>query len=147
MDKNFLNWLAGFIDGEGYFGIVKQKKQRGALGYYYVPQFMIKLRHDDMYILKEIYKVIGIGKVFEMNYQPPLNKQVKFQITSCPQSLKLIEILDEYPLRAKKKRDYEIWKKAVIYLSENSTNSTKVNQYFLDLVVDLSTVKRYSTKG
>lgn len=51
-------WLAGFIDGEGYIGLVKQIKPTGGLRYH--PQFVIT--STDKKILDEILLLIPIAK-------------------------------------------------------------------------------------
>lgn len=62
-------YIAGFVDGEGYFGLVKKMdspsiKRKGKdnhYGYYYTPVLKISqvVKHD--LVLKEICKFIGYG--------------------------------------------------------------------------------------
>ena len=58
-DEAFLNWLAGFIDGEGCF-LISQPKQRNT---HVDISFALGLRDDDIDILEEIQQRLGIGTV------------------------------------------------------------------------------------
>ena len=54
----------------------------------------------------------------------------------------LMPLFDCYPLRSKKSRDYEIWRKLVISISEkNHLNENR--DYVLGLCRELSDIKRY----
>ncbi|GAF94622.1 unnamed protein product, partial [marine sediment metagenome] len=106
-DSDFLNWLAGFIDGEGCFSIIKNGRSC------WRTEFAIKLRDDDTNIINIIHNQLLIGKVRHIKKTELGSPQVSFVIANKSDSLKLVRILDECPLRAKKKRDYVIWRQAV----------------------------------
>lgn len=113
MDDSFGNWLAGFIDGEGCFHISIASKE------WYGIKFTLKLRADDEGILREIVEKTKIGYVEKYTGKSVANAnpQSQWRVNSQVDCLKLIELLEKYPLRAKKKRDFDIWKKAVKYLA------------------------------
>jgi hypothetical protein len=109
VDDAFGHWLAGFMDGEGSFGIAGGNT-RGS----YHCTACVKLRGDDRAILEEIVERTGIGSV---RYQPNTQRthpQYAWLVHNRAGCLALIELLDRYPLRAKKARDYAIWREAVI---------------------------------
>lgn len=64
VDRDFGNWLAGFIDGEGSFYITRDKKRRP-----YRARFSIALRSDDRPILEECKSKSGIGSIHD--YKTP----------------------------------------------------------------------------
>lgn len=120
IDRDFGNWLAGFIDGEGCFFIaaVRRPRKDGTVYYTYRPIFTITIRIDDMPILEEIKeKLNGIGSLH--TYQPTSGgkktgqRVARLSIQAHQACKDLINVLDEHPLRAKKADDYEVWKKAV----------------------------------
>lgn len=107
-DQSFKAWLSGFIDGEGSFCIVKESKGSG-----YRVGMSIQLREDDGYILEECRNRLGIGSLCRC--APAGNNPshtYKWDIRSHDDCLKLIEVLDVHPLRAKKRRDYALWREA-----------------------------------
>lgn len=112
MDRDFGNWLAGFIDGEGCFGLYKRADSAG-----WIFRFFVKLRDDDTEILKECQKAVG-GTIRHIDSDNPnWGGQVLWSVSSRSDCLMLIEILDAHPLRAKKRKDYEIWREAVLTFS------------------------------
>ena len=114
IDDAFGHWFAGFIDGEGCFWIHREKG-----GGYYAPHFKIKLRADDTAILDEIAEKTRIGRIFSIGASNAHGRNnrpgVVWMIQSRVDCLALIEILDRFPLRAKKARDYTIWRDAVMH--------------------------------
>ncbi len=105
----FGHWLAGFIAGEGCFRIHKEKG-----GSYYACHFTLKLRDDERPVLEEIVERTGIGHLKEDatrsgNSRPCL----VWVVQSKAECAKLVAYLDHFPLRARKRRDYEVWRDAV----------------------------------
>lgn len=108
------SWLAGFIDGEGCFMIAKST---GSLGAYRL-QMMVRLRNDDRRVLHEFRELVGAGSVLtdivrtDASVSANAKPQAMWAISSREGIARLIEILDEHPLRSKKARDYAIWREA-----------------------------------
>lgn len=112
----FGHWLAGFIDGEGCFGIDPCNNGRG----HYSCRFTLKLRADDADILREIHRRLGIGRLS----RPRIDNGATSTIKACPvmrwtvnnkaDCVALVALLDRCPLRAKKAGDYALWREAVI---------------------------------
>jgi hypothetical protein len=116
MDAGFGHWLAGFIDGEGSFTIMYPRSDSPQL----YTRFQIRLRADDAEVLEEIRQAVGHGKIYR--YEPtaralealPGSKATALLVIgSTAGSAALVALLDRYPLRAKKARDYAIWREAV----------------------------------
>jgi hypothetical protein len=107
----FGHWFSGFTDGEGcfYLGCVKHRRANTPIA-----QFYINLRQDDRAILEEIRAFLGVGVIYghvtnqsQRNAKP----QSAFWVHRAKDvNLVLVPHFEKYPLRAKKARDFHIWK-------------------------------------
>lgn len=116
MDDAFGHWLAGFIDGEGCFWI--QWHSRGNC-----PRcgFSITLRSDDEAILREARERTGLGNLtISMAGRGRQCEAVRWAISTKAGCLALVDLLDRFPLRAKKQVDYRIWRRAVLRWAQRS---------------------------
>jgi hypothetical protein len=109
----FGHWLAGFADGEGCFYVTC------STGGSHRCQFRIKLRRDDKPILEECARRTGLGHIVDV--KPPKGQkhgQAEWIVIRKAHCARLVEIFDAFPLRAKKARDYAIWKRAVELITD-----------------------------
>lgn len=111
IDPGFGYWLSGFVDGEGCFSIHHQKRTDSCMA-----ALTIALRDDDAAILYEIRDALGLGLIYHNKPRQvgPSKPQVRWDVHRKADVLQLVALFDRYPLRAKKKRDYEIWRRAVL---------------------------------
>lgn len=109
-DEQFLDWFAGFVDGEGCFSI-RQFPQ--ATGWY--TRLQIDLRDDDLDILLEIQDRLGLGAISRRHYKEAgAHDSAVWCVATRADCFRLVSIFDAHPLRAKKRRDYLVWRLAVI---------------------------------
>jgi hypothetical protein len=110
----FGHWLSGFVDGEGYFCLNSQKRAWRTRP---TPNaiFGITVRVDDMPIMLKISRYFGCGKFqFRKSQRPTDAATVEWKaISHADLANVVIPHFDSYPLRAKKAKDYAIWKKGV----------------------------------
>lgn len=105
------HWLAGFIDGEGYFGIRQHPKGP------FQCVFSLGLRIDDSAILEELHTRTGLGSLYVDRARQRRNPNAEafrvWLIMSKRDCVALIPLLERFPLRSKKRSDFEIWARAV----------------------------------
>lgn len=110
MDDGFGHWLAGFIDGEGCFSIVPHDGRVSC-------RFAIELRADDKMILVEIARRVRVGQVVDKRVRardrPGTRPQAVWKVQDRAGCAAMVELLDRFPLRSKKARDYVIWREAI----------------------------------
>jgi len=105
-------WLSGLIDGEGSFNLIHVR----AGGRSYVrPGFHIGLRDDDGDIIREIAHRLGIKKTIHRERAYANSKpQAELHITSWGGCRKIVQFIEQFPLQTRKRRDFEIWREAVL---------------------------------
>lgn len=109
-DRDFLNWFAGFVAGEGFFGFTKPNAWWGA-------RLRIGLRDDNLPILLEIQERLGMGTISlqpESGNSNPVAVLAVCRIQDCQ---RLVKIFEEFPLRAKKQEEFKIWKEGVLEIA------------------------------
>lgn len=130
-------WFAGFTDGEGCFSIRKFNRDHPCAGYNC--QFRINLRDDDREILEEIQRRLGIGAIYDKpaytndgrNNQP----STEFHVAAIAECAELVKVFETYPLRAKKRQDFDIWKLAVAEIAKpiDCRSADLLDYYFLKI--------------
>jgi hypothetical protein len=108
-------WLAGFTDGEGSFQIHRNVSRRTVP--IYAPRFAISLRADDLEILEalrtEFGGTIGVRQNRACNVAGA-RPQAQWKVLDKRGLGGLVGYFDRFPLQAKKRRDYAIWRRAVV---------------------------------
>lgn len=120
IDDVWRGWFVGFTDGEGSFQIDERSHCSPRANYHC--HFTIALRDDDRAILEEIRDTLGIGTIYDKSDRSTLTRkrrpQVEYRVSIINECAELVKLFDKYPLRAKKQRDFEIWKQAVVELTK-----------------------------
>jgi len=109
INPDFGHWFAGFVDGEGHLGITRVGKS-------YRCVFTMQLRKDDHAILEEIQQTLGMGSIYDLpSYGKDRNGHptTMLMVARKQDVIALRDIFLEFPLRAKKATDFDIWSKAV----------------------------------
>lgn len=105
----FGHWLAGFMDGEGCFYLTKSTTGSHRC------QVRIKLRADDRPILDECVRRTGCGYV--VGVKSKYGPQVEWMVVRKADTARMVDIFRAFVLRAKKRRDFEIWSEAVAVMA------------------------------
>jgi hypothetical protein len=124
MENPSIDWLIGFVEGEGNFHIslsksFKSPTWKSPFEYYPILQFRIFLREDDLSTLEKIKSLLGVGKIYKkkMDYNRKQGIRAKDQyvyyITKAEDLFKLKEIFASRPFHSKKKKDMEVFFKVL----------------------------------
>lgn len=114
--RDFGNWVSGFTDGEGCFILSWARHVAGHSAV--MATFHIQLRRDDIEILRLMQSFFACGSV-SGNYAPSRlqgnrNPAAVLRIRSIRDHISTtIPHFEKHPLRAKKARDFELWKQGV----------------------------------
>jgi hypothetical protein len=110
LDEAFGHWFAGFFAGEGSL-LIKNKPQ-APMG---SPVSCIDAPCDDRPILEEIAQRLDMGKLLDLKGRGRTSPSTRWIVDNKDECRRLVEIFDAHPIRAKKARDYVVWRQAVSY--------------------------------
>jgi hypothetical protein len=103
------NFVTGFCDAEGCFGLEFKKNQTRKFGFQVQPCFSIGLHLKDKVILEKIQSFFGgIGKIYKQG-----NQAYRFMVYSLKDLEKIISHFEKYPLITQKWSDYQLFKQAL----------------------------------
>jgi hypothetical protein len=111
--------FAGLVDGEAHFAIA-----RGPKGTYSC-SFVLKMRADDRPFLELMRGLLGEPGALTMQMRGEgtnQNPTVSWIINRKNETVWLTEVLDVYQPLSKKRRDYAIWREAVIACAAGAQN-------------------------
>jgi hypothetical protein len=97
-------WVTGFVDGEGCFHISINKQPKMSTGWQVLPEFRIVQHSRDEALLKELQRFFQAGKVV-VNH----GTRKELRIRKLNELTKVIALFERYPLKTKKRRDFEIF--------------------------------------
>ncbi len=130
---HFASWLSGFTDGEGTFQLDFRKRMDVA-NEFGSASFSICLRADDCGILDLIRSFWQCGRVHYYDNRrrrdPKWNPIYAYQVSkSSDLATIIVPHFDRFPLLAKKKRDFCIWKEAVSIWYRISQRKSRGNRH------------------
>lgn len=126
-DNAFLDWLAGFVAGEGCFYAGKSSNCRQV-----ETRLEIHLRDDDLDILLEIQERLGMGTIYRLPRKKDSGyPQAAWSVARTTECRRLVDIFDVHPVRAKKRRDYEVWREIVLERSKPLEQRNLEKMYYL----------------
>ena len=111
-------WVTGFVDGEGCFHVSINSHPRMPIGWQVLPEFRIVQHQRDESILRNLQQFFRAGKVV-VNHAT----RKELRIRKLNELKQVVSFFDRYPLKTKKKRDFEIFKK-ILELMERKQHLT-----------------------
>lgn len=109
-------YIVGFVDGEGCFCVVISKHRTLKTRREVRCIFEIEVREDDRPILLAIQKALGCGTIYHLQYAryTKWRPHVKLKVSTLRDiSTKVIPFFEKYPLKAKKRKSFDIFKRIV----------------------------------
>lgn len=116
IDSSFGFYISGFVDGEGSFGIYPSYKKCADT---HKAKFSISIREDDLDILNQMKDMLKVGNITRTVRKKQCNEKPKvtWEVSSLPELyFVIIPFFEAFPLRAKKRKDFEVWRRAILGL-------------------------------
>lgn len=141
-------YVSGLVDGEGWFMVsVRRNRQRMN----YNPKFGINLRADDRPVLEWLRGYFGCGGLRVADRKNPRHGPAAVLTIAGLYDLMsaVLPHFDRYPLRAKKARDFAVWRKMVEIQAANFRKywSEEVRATMAALYAELRAGRAYRFNG
>ena len=117
IDPLWCSWFSGLIDGEGSFNIHVNKENRSIQAH-----LRIGMREDEAEYIRDIHDMLRCGWIGRATLRNPRgNESDAYFIDFASDAVIniIIPLLDKYPLRMKKKRDYVFWREATLIIHDD----------------------------
>jgi hypothetical protein len=125
--SHFGSWLSGFTDGEGHFALSILTDKRYPKLRTPDAHFKIKLRSDDKSVLFLIQSYLRCGVISHNKKRGGSEPQIIFCVSRFKHLVDIvIPHFDSFPLLAKKRTDFKIWKEAVNLIHSVSMRPCKL---------------------
>ena len=112
------DYIIGLTDGEGSFTtyIRPPKKEHGSKSYRVECHYYIKLREDDLALLKKVKEFFRIGRIsFQKERRPNHHNSYRYEVTNLEEIAGvIIPFFDRSPLQGKRLIDYQLFKRIVM---------------------------------
>ena len=148
ISAEFGSWFAGWLDGEGCFRASLNQSRWRADGICIDVILKVTLRDDDRPLLEEVKNILGCGTIRAKSNETRRSQGRKEADSACWEvhsnsQLRhiIIPILDRYPLRSKKKRDYIIFRELVLRMYQGE-HLKEGREYCHQLAIQLSEIKK-----
>ena len=126
IEDGFGYWVAGFTDGEGCFAINISKRNYGPKDPHghktdktyisWAPYFQLTQRADTINkeLLDLVQNTLNVGTVYPSKNKGNKAPQFRFVVRKVEDLCQvIIPLFEKYPLRSKKRLEFEVWAKGV----------------------------------
>ena len=98
-------FITGFTDGEGNFSISVTKNNKSSIGFKVALFFSIGIHVKDKSLLQKIKNLLSVGTIYKLGEQ-----YIQLKGFSVKDLNIIINHFDKFPLKTKKRLEYELWK-------------------------------------
>lgn len=119
-------YIAGFVDGEGYFGLIKKTKPDCLNGYYYTPVLKIAQITQNEEVLKQISTFIGYGNYWRSKLKNNNRNATSLEFRGMKRVIPIAKQLLPYLIVKKKQAEL------IIKLEESQKEITNANRTEVD---------------
>ena len=114
--RDFSNYVAGYVDGEGCFCISFNPRPKLRIGWEVRPSFSVSQNVDRAQVLVRIKEYFQCGSL-RRDYS---DKTLKYEIRSLAEIIqKIIPFFDQFPLLSDKQNDFKLFKQICMMMARN----------------------------
>ena len=114
-------FVSGLVEGEGCFCVTISKHKTKKSGFDPRLMFEIEMVAEDKPLLEQVRDKLGCGQLYQLNYERyGWRPHVKFAVKNRHDlAKKIIPFFLKHPLQGKKRKDFELFRKALKVFESN----------------------------
>lgn len=126
-------YIAGYVDGEGCFGLqfrkdVRHERKGSPVYYSWKAQFMIAARKDEIDLFERIKYTLCCGEIYNQR-KNNITEEIHYCVSNLDNLKSVIcPFFKKYQLQAKKKYDFELWSEAINIMCKNKKQKANVQK-------------------
>ena len=124
-----INWIIGFVDGEGCFHIAINKLKKMTLGYQVLPEFRVVQHQRDEETLQKLKSFFGFGNVVRNH-----KDRKEFRVRGLENLNKLVDFFKKNPLQTTKQKNFELFSHVIDLMNKKE----HLNKEGLEKIANLS---------
>ena len=132
-ERPSVEWISGFVDGEGCFHVALNKQPNMSLGWQVLPEFRIVQHKRDEQILHRIRDTLGCGRIV-INH----GDRLELRVRGMENLTKIVKFFQQHPLQTSKKRNFEIFAKIISLMQEKKHLSEEGMQLIANLASQMN---------
>jgi len=128
------DYIAGYVDGEGCFGLqfrkdIRHERPGKPVYYSWKAQFMIAARKDELCLFKRIKYTFGCGEIYNQKKDDEANMEIHYCVSNLDDLKNIISpFFKEHQLQAKKRYDFELWAEAIDIMYRNKKKTLNITR-------------------
>ena len=129
------SYITGLTDGEGCFNVGIRFPKGPFKTIRVEPHFYIKLRGDNLPLLKKVQKTLKCGAIYYQNEKRPNHSACyRYEVDNIKSQKEiLIPFFEKFPLLGTKRKDYFLFKQIVELVYQKKHKDPKVIQKIIRL--------------
>ena len=132
-----VDWVVGFVDGEGCFHVSLNQHDEMTLGYQVLPEFVVVQHERDIQVLYALKRFFGAG-VVRKNH----GDRYCFRVRKMAALKQVCDFFEKHPLKTRKNTDFRTFRR-IISLIGNRRHLEKDGLIeIVDLALSMNTAQR-----
>jgi len=135
------NWISGFVQADGTFGLNYIKSSRSKLGYTCQPQFRVTQHERDLVILKRIITAMGCGNLIN-----PSGGRDRYDVSVAnikDITLLIIPFFEKYPIYGAKLLDFQDFCQGITIIKNKEHLTQQGLDHLKDLAYNMNTYRKF----
>lgn len=124
-------YITGYVDGEGCFGLqfrkdVRHERSSAPVYYSWKAQFAITARKDEKELFERIKNYFSCGEIYNQK-KNNIIEEIHYCVSNLDELKNIISpFFKEHQLQAKKKYDFELWAEAIDIMYKNKKQQPNI---------------------